>query len=97
MILAAGFGSRLRPLTDRAPKPLLLVGGHPLIAYPLALLREAGIREVLINLHHLGGQVREALGDGSAWGVSITYSEEDPILDTGGAIKKIGPVNLQAT
>lgn len=88
MILAAGFGSRLRPLTDRVPKPLLLVAGKPLIAYPLALLREAGIREVLINLHHLGDQIRGALGDGSALGVSISYSEENPILDTGGAIEK---------
>lgn len=91
MILAAGFGSRLRPLTDRVPKPLLPVAGKPLIAYPLAVLREAGIREVLINLHHLGGQIREALGNGSAYGVSITYSEEDPILDTGGAIEKARP------
>lgn len=88
MILAAGFGSRLRPLTDRIPKPLVQVAGHPLIAYPLALLRAAGIREVIINLHHLGAQLRAALGDGSAYGVSITYSEEAPILNTGGAIKK---------
>jgi NDP-sugar pyrophosphorylase family protein len=87
MILAAGFGSRLRPLTDRMPKPLLAVGGHPLIAYPLALLRAAGIGEVIINLHHLGGQIRDALGDGAAYGVSITYTEEEPILETGGAIK----------
>jgi mannose-1-phosphate guanylyltransferase len=91
MILAAGFGSRLRPLTDRMPKPLLRVGGHPMIAYPLTILREAGIREVLINLHHLGDQIREAIGDGSKYGMSITYSEEDPILDTGGAIKKAEP------
>ena len=91
MVLAAGFGKRLRPLTDRVPKPLLAVAGKPLIAYPLALLREAGIREVLINLHHLGDQIRAALGDGSAYGVSITYSEEDPILDTGGAIEKARP------
>jgi NDP-sugar pyrophosphorylase family protein len=88
MILAAGFGSRLRPLTDRVPKALIEVAGKPLIAYPLAVLREAGIREVLINLHHLGGQIRDALGDGSSHGMSIRYSEEDPILDTGGAIKK---------
>jgi NDP-sugar pyrophosphorylase family protein len=87
MILAAGFGSRLRPLTDQIPKALIPVAGKPLIAYPLALLREAGIREVLINLHHRGEQIRSALGDGSAYGVSIEYSEEDPILDTGGAIK----------
>lgn len=88
MILAAGFGRRLRPLTDRVPKPLLQVGGRPLIAYPLAVLREAGITDVLINLHHFGAELRQALGDGSAFGVAITYSEEDPILDTGGAIKK---------
>ncbi len=87
MILAAGFGSRLRPLTDRMPKPLIQVAGRPLIAYPLAVLREAGIRDVLINLHHLGEQIRDALGDGSRFGMSITYSEEHPILDTGGAIK----------
>jgi NDP-sugar pyrophosphorylase family protein len=91
MVLAAGFGSRLRPLTDRVPKPLIDVAGKPLIAYPLAVLREAGIREVLINLHHLGDQIRAALGDGSSFGMSIRYSEEDPILDTGGAIKKAQP------
>jgi len=87
MILAAGFGRRLRPLTDRVPKPLVTVGGHPLIAYPLALLRAAGIREVIINLHHLGGQIRAALGTGAAYGVAITYLDEAPILETGGAIK----------
>lgn len=91
MILAAGFGRRLRPLTDCAPKPLILVNGKRLIAYSLALLRAAGIREVIINLHHRGDQIRAALGEGAAHGVSITYSEEDPILDTGGAIKKAQP------
>jgi NDP-sugar pyrophosphorylase family protein len=88
MILAAGFGKRLRPLTDRMPKPLIQVGGHPLIAYPLALLRAAGITEVIVNLHHLGGQMRAALGDGARYGVRIAYSQEDPILDTGGGIKR---------
>jgi len=88
MILAAGFGTRLRPLTDRTPKPLVPVAGFPMIAYPLTLLRAAGIKEVVINLHHLGEQIREALGDGSRYGVSIEYSVEDPILDTGGAIRK---------
>ncbi|MBI4516072.1 MAG: NDP-sugar synthase [Deltaproteobacteria bacterium] len=87
MILAAGLGSRLRPLTEQIPKPLLDVAGRPLIAYPLLLVRSAGITEVLINLHYLGAQIRTALGDGSDYGVRITYSEEDPILDTGGAIK----------
>jgi NDP-sugar pyrophosphorylase family protein len=88
MILAAGFGSRLRPLTDRTPKPLIEVGGVPLIAYPLALLRAAGIHEVIINLHHLGGQIRAALGDGAAYGMSISYSQEDQLLDTGGGIRQ---------
>jgi mannose-1-phosphate guanylyltransferase len=87
IILAAGFGTRLRPLTDHTPKPLLEVAGLPMIAYPLLLLRSAGISEALINLHHLGDQIRHALGDGSRYGVRITYSEENPILDTGGAIK----------
>lgn len=86
MILAAGFGSRLRPLTDRLPKPLIEVGGKPLIAYPLALARAAGIHEVVVNLHHHGAAIRAALGDGAAHGVSIQYSEEDPLLDTGGGI-----------
>lgn len=87
MILAAGLGTRLRPLTDEVPKPLIDVAGHPMVAYPLAVVREAGIHEVIINLHHLGDQIRAALGDGSRYDLSITYSEEDPILDTGGAIK----------
>lgn len=87
MILAAGLGSRLRPLTDRLPKPLVEVGGHPLIAYPLALCRAAGIGEVVINLHHHGEAIRAALGDGRAYGVSIAYSAEDPLLDTGGGIR----------
>jgi NDP-sugar pyrophosphorylase family protein len=87
MVLAAGFGSRLRPLTDHVPKPLVPVGGHPMIAYPLAVLRAAGIRDVLVNLHHLGDQVRAVLGNGAASGLSIRYSAEDPILDTGGAIQ----------
>lgn len=91
IILAAGFGRRLRPLTDRIPKPLIAVAGHPMIAYAMAVLRAAGIRDVLINLHHFGDQIRAALGDGSAYGLSIAYSEEDPILDTGGAIKKAEP------
>jgi NDP-sugar pyrophosphorylase family protein len=86
MILAAGKGTRLRPLTEAVPKPLLDVAGQPMIAFPLGLLRSAGIEEVVINLHHLGGQIRSRLGDGSAHGVRISYSEEDPILDTGGAI-----------
>lgn len=86
MVLAAGKGTRLRPLTDTVPKPLIEVAGRPMVAYPLEVLRQAGIEEVVINLHHLGGQIRAALGDGHAYGLRIIYSEEDPILDTGGAI-----------
>jgi NDP-sugar pyrophosphorylase family protein len=86
MILAAGKGTRLRPLTDSTPKPLIDVAGRPMIAFGLDLLREAGICDVIINLHHLGYQIRERLGDGSEFGLRIVYSEEDPILDTGGAI-----------
>lgn len=76
----------MRPLTDAVPKPLLEVAGRPMIAFPLRLLRVAGIEEVVINLHHLGAQIRNRLGTGADYGVRITYSEEDPILDTGGAI-----------
>ena len=91
MILAAGFGTRLRPLTDCTPKPLLQVAGKPLISYSLALLRAAGIHEVIINLHHRGDELRAALGNGAAYDMAITYSAENPILDTGGAIKKAQP------
>jgi NDP-sugar pyrophosphorylase family protein len=87
MILAAGKGTRLRPLTETIPKPLVDVCGRPMIAFALELLREAGIRDVVINLHHLGHLIRAALGDGSQYGVRINYSEEDPILDTGGGIE----------
>lgn len=86
MVLAAGLGTRLRPLTDTLPKPLVDVLGHPLIAYPLGLLRRAGIVDVAVNLHHLGDQVRAALGDGREFGLRLTYFPEDPILDSGGAI-----------
>lgn len=86
MILAAGFGKRLRPLTDTCPKPLIDVGGRPLIAWALELVRESGIREVAVNLHHLGDRIRNALGDGEKYGLRITYFEEASILDTGGAV-----------
>jgi NDP-sugar pyrophosphorylase family protein len=86
MILAAGFGKRLQPLTDSCPKPLIDVGGQPMIAYALALVRRAGIIEVAVNLHHLGEQIRGRLGHGEKHGVHITYFEENPILETGGAV-----------
>ncbi len=87
MILAAGLGTRLRPLTLDRPKPLLDVHGRPLIEYNLLLLRRYGIVDVIINLHHQGDALRAALGSGDTLGVRIVYSPEDPLLDTGGAIK----------
>ncbi len=91
MILAAGKGTRLRPITDTIPKPLVEVAGRPMIAFALQLLRRADIHDIVINLHHLGDQIRAALGDGGGHGVRITYSVENPILDTGGAIEGARP------
>jgi NDP-sugar pyrophosphorylase family protein len=88
MILAAGRGTRLRPLTNTVPKALVPVAGRPLIEYGLLFLKAQGIEEVVINLHHLGEQISAALGDGSLYGLRLTYSPEAPILDTGGGIKK---------
>ena len=93
MILAAGRGERMRPLTDRRPKPLLPVLGKPLIEYHVERLRDAGYRDIVINLHHLGEQIRAHLGDGSRFGVEIRYSEEQPQrLETGGGIFKALPL-----
>jgi NDP-sugar pyrophosphorylase family protein len=91
MILAAGFGTRLQPLTNTLPKALVPVAGRPLIEYGLLWLKSQGITEVIINLHHLGDKIRAALGDGGRYGLRIVYSPEDPILDTGGGIKKAQP------
>ncbi len=87
LVLAAGLGTRLRPLTLDRPKALVEVAGRPLIAYNLLLLRRYGITDVIINLHHRGEALPAALGDGAQFGVRIEYSPEDPLLDTGGAIK----------
>jgi NDP-sugar pyrophosphorylase family protein len=86
LILAAGMGERLRPLTDVTPKPMLELGGHPLIHYPLAMLRRAGIAEVAINLHHLASVIQRGLGDGSQLGLRITYAPEPVLLGTGGPL-----------
>ncbi len=87
MILAAGRGERMRPLTDHIPKPLLEVGGRPLIQYHVEALARAGIVDLVVNHAHLGEQIEAFLGDGSRWGVSITYSPEPPgALETGGGI-----------
>jgi MurNAc alpha-1-phosphate uridylyltransferase len=87
LILAAGRGERMRPLTDHTPKPLLCAGGKPLIVWHLERLRESGWREVVINHAHLGEQIEDALGDGSRFGLSIAYSPEPPgALETAGGI-----------
>jgi len=87
MILAAGRGERMRPLTLVRPKPLLEAGGAPLIVHHLRALAAAGFVDVVVNLSWLGGQVREALGDGNRYGVRLHYSEEGPEpLETGGGI-----------
>ena len=86
MILAAGRGERMRPLTDHTPKPLLPVGGQPLIVWHLERLAAAGFSEVVINHAHLGMQIEQALGNGSQWGLSIVYSPEQQALETAGGI-----------
>jgi mannose-1-phosphate guanylyltransferase len=86
LVLAAGYGERLRPLTNTIPKPLLEIGGRPLIHYPLLLLRDAGIREVAVNVHHLAGQIEESLGRGERLGLAITYAPESVLLGTGGPL-----------
>ncbi len=93
MLLAAGRGERLRPMTDTLPKPLVEVAGRPLIVYHLEALARAGIREVVINLSWLGEKIRAALADGSRYGVRIAYSEEGPVpLETGGGIQRALPL-----
>lgn len=87
MILAAGRGERMRPLTDHTPKPLLRVAGRPLIVWHIERLVRAGITELVINHAHLGQQIEEALGDGGAFGARIRYSPERPVaLETAGGI-----------
>ena len=91
MILAAGYGLRLRPLTETIPKPLLPIGGYPLVVWNLLLLKQHGITDALINLHYRGDQIVEALGDGSSYGMRISYSHEPIILGTGGGIRQAQP------
>ena len=92
MILAAGRGERMRPLTDHTPKPLLPVGGKPLIVWHIERLAQAGITELVINHAHLGQQIEQALGDGAAWGVQIQYSPEVQALETAGGIAQALPL-----
>ena len=92
MILAAGRGERLRPLTDRIPKPLLPIAGEALIVHQIRWLRRAGITDIVVNLHHLGAQIEERVGGGRDLGVNVRYSREAALLDTGGGVKAALPM-----
>ena len=86
MILAAGRGERLRPITDSLPKPMLEVRGKPLIAWHVERLASAGFREIVINVSHLGKLIESFIGDGSRWGLAVSWSHEDAPLETAGGI-----------
>jgi MurNAc alpha-1-phosphate uridylyltransferase len=93
MILAAGRGERMRPLTDHTPKPLLPIAGKPMIQYHIEALAQAGVRDIVINVAWLGSQIIAALGNGAQFGVRIHYSDEgDAALETGGGIFKALPL-----
>jgi N-acetyl-alpha-D-muramate 1-phosphate uridylyltransferase len=91
MILAAGRGERMRPLTDHCPKPLLPAGGKPLLQWHIEALAQAGITDIVINHAHLGHQIEDHFGAGSALGVRLTYSAETKALETAGGIRKALP------
>jgi MurNAc alpha-1-phosphate uridylyltransferase len=92
MILAAGRGERMRPLTDATPKPLLAAGGKPLIVRHIEALAQAGIRDIVINRAHLGERLESALGDGRRFGVRIVWSVEEEALETAGGIAQALPL-----
>lgn len=92
MILAAGLGKRMRPLTDTCPKPLLPVAGKPLIVHHLERLKRAGFVDVIINVSYRGEQIMQALGDGKAFGLRLHFSHEETPLETGGGIRKALPL-----
>jgi NDP-sugar pyrophosphorylase family protein len=95
MILAAGLGTRLRPLTDHRPKALVEIGGQTLLEITLRRLREFGIREVIVNVHHLAEMVVDYLARNHSFGMRIEVSREDELLDTGGGLKKAAWFFLQ--
>jgi MurNAc alpha-1-phosphate uridylyltransferase len=93
MILAAGRGERMRPLTDTTPKPLLKVWGKPLLEYTIENLQSAGFKQIVINLAHLGQQIRDYCGNGERWNVTIDYTDEgDTALETAGGIANALPL-----
>lgn len=92
MILAAGRGERLRPLTDHTPKPLIEAGDKPLILHLVESLVRGGIDEIIVNTAHLGEKIQQRLGNGQAWGAKIQYSPEHEALETGGGIYQALPL-----
>lgn len=91
MLLAAGRGERLRPLTETLPKPMIPVAGKPLIFHILVYLKNCGVQEVVVNLHHLGDRIQAYVGDGRQWSLRVIYSWERHLLGTGGGIQKAAP------
>ncbi|MEN9771665.1 MAG: N-acetylmuramate alpha-phosphate uridylyltransferase, partial [Pseudomonadota bacterium] len=92
MILAAGRGERMRPLTDQTPKPMLAVRGKPLIQWHLEALARAGFQQVVINVAHLGEQIQRHVGDGQRFGLTVRYSQEpEGALETAGGIATARP------
>ncbi len=101
MILAAGLGERMRPLTDHTPKPLLQAGGKPLIVWQMERLGQAGFRHLVINHAHLGQQIESAIGEGEDWDLSVAWSREGTPLETAGgialALDRLGPAPFLVT
>ncbi|MBI1879790.1 MAG: nucleotidyltransferase family protein [Chloroflexi bacterium] len=89
MVLAAGEGRRLRPLTDNLPKPMLPVAGRPLLEHTITYLRDNGVIDLAINLHHLPTTVIDYFGNGSRWGVKLRYSVEERLLGSAGGVKRL--------
>jgi len=89
MILAAGEGRRLRPLTDHLPKPMLPVAGRPLLEHTITYLRDCGVTDLAINLHHLPAVVMDYFGNGSRWQVNLRYSVEERLLGSAGGVKRL--------
>lgn len=87
MLFSAGVGERLKPLTDKIPKPMIPIGERPLLDYQLAYLKRFGVEEVVINLHHLGEVITRHVGNGAKYGLKVVYSREAKLLGTGGGLK----------
>jgi mannose-1-phosphate guanylyltransferase len=89
LVLAAGRGERVRPLSETVPKPMLEVGGHPLIHYVLAMLRRGGVNAIVINVHHLAAAIQRGLGNGARFGMEVIYSPEPTLFGTGGPLNAL--------